>query len=219
MTSNLGAAEMSSLMPPRLGFRLREADSASDQVKLAARLSRTGVAAARHKFSPEFLNRLDKIVVFKALTTEELRRVLDIEIEAVHQRIEAASQGKPFPLDVAESARDFLLREGTDLSYGAPSAQARHRALPRAPGLQSDRHRTGPPRRPHPGHGGREFRYPDVRARDGSAFLGGCPSRSVAGTASGYTARAAPAQKRSRRTRFSTLPEPLFGSSVSENSI
>jgi ATP-dependent Clp protease ATP-binding subunit ClpA len=48
-------------------------------------------------------------VVFKALTTEELRRVLDIEIEAVHR------MGK----DVAKSARDFLLREGADLSYGA----------------------------------------------------------------------------------------------------
>ena len=58
-------------------------------------------------------------MVFKALTTEELSRVLDIEIDAVHARIEAASQGKPFTLDVAESARDFLLREGTDLSYGA----------------------------------------------------------------------------------------------------
>ena len=119
MTSNLGAAEMSSLVTPRLGFRLPEADSASDQVKRAARLSRTGVVAARRKFSPEFLNRLDKIVVFKALNAKELRQILDIELEAVHSRIEAASQGKPFLLDVAESARDFLLREGTDLSYGA----------------------------------------------------------------------------------------------------
>jgi ATP-dependent Clp protease ATP-binding subunit ClpB len=91
MTSNLGAAEVNSLITPRLGFRLREADSASDQVKLAARLSRTGVAAARRKFSPEFLNRLDKIVVFKALSVKELRRILDIELEAVHRRIEAAS--------------------------------------------------------------------------------------------------------------------------------
>jgi ATP-dependent Clp protease ATP-binding subunit ClpB len=119
MTSNLGAGEMSSLVTPGLGFRLREADSASDQVKLAARLSRTGVAAARRKFSPEFLNRLDKIVVFKALSAKELRRILDIELDAVHGRIEAASQGQPFLLDVTESARDFLLREGTDLSYGA----------------------------------------------------------------------------------------------------
>jgi ATP-dependent Clp protease ATP-binding subunit ClpA len=119
MTSNLGAAEMSSLVTPRLGFRICEAGSASDQVKLAARLSRTGVAAARRKFSPEFLNRLDKIVVFTALSGRELRLILDIELEAVHGRIEAASQGKPFLLDVTESARDFLLREGADLSYGA----------------------------------------------------------------------------------------------------
>ena len=82
-------------------------------------MSRTGVAAARRKFSPEFLNRLDNIVVFKALSAKELRRILDIELEAVHSRIEAASQGKPFLLDVTDSAREFLLREGTDLNYGA----------------------------------------------------------------------------------------------------
>jgi C-terminal, D2-small domain, of ClpB protein len=148
-------------------------------------------------------------VVFKALTTEELRRVLDIEIEAVHR------MGK----DVAKSARDFLLREGADLSYGArPLKRAIERFLLYpvsdliAPGQvrRGDRIRVT---------AAREFRYPDVRALYGSAFLGDCPSRSVAGTASGYTARSAPAQKRSRRTRFSTLPEPLFGSSVSENSI
>jgi ATP-dependent Clp protease ATP-binding subunit ClpA len=119
MTSNLGAAEMGSLVAPRLGFRLREGDNASDQATLAARLSRTGVAAARRKFSPEFLNRLDKIVVFKALGAKELRRILDIELDAVHSRIEAASQGKPFILDVTDSGREFLLREGSDPSYGA----------------------------------------------------------------------------------------------------
>jgi ATP-dependent Clp protease ATP-binding subunit ClpA len=119
MTSNLGAAEMGSLVAPRLGFRLREGDNASDQAALAARLSRTGVAAARRKFSPEFLNRLDKIVVFKALGAKELRRILDIELDAVHSRIEAASQGKPFILDVTDSGREFLLREGIDPSYGA----------------------------------------------------------------------------------------------------
>jgi ATP-dependent Clp protease ATP-binding subunit ClpA len=130
MTSNLGATEMTSLVTPRLGFRFREADTASDRVKLAERMSRTGVAAARRKFSPEFLNRLDKIVVFKALGAKELRRILDIELDAVHSRIEAASQGKPFLLDVTESARDFLLREGTDLSYGArPLKRAIERLL------------------------------------------------------------------------------------------
>jgi ATP-dependent Clp protease ATP-binding subunit ClpB len=123
MTSNLGAAEMSALVTPRLGFRIHEAESASDQVKQAASLSRTGVAAARRKFSPEFLNRLDKIVVSKPLSVEDLRRILDIELEAVHGRIEAASQGRPFLLDVTESAREFLLGEGIDVRYGARSTR------------------------------------------------------------------------------------------------
>ena len=163
MTSNLGAAEMSSLVTPRLAFRPSEADNASDQVKLAARLSRTGVAAARRKFSPEFLNRLDKIVVFKALNAKELRRIMDIELEAVHGRIDAASQGKPFLLDVTER---FLVTRRYRSKIRRPATKARHRTLPRAPRLQPDCHGAGPPRRPHPRHGEREFIRPDVHARE-----------------------------------------------------
>jgi ATP-dependent Clp protease ATP-binding subunit ClpB len=59
-----------------------------------------------------------------------LRRILDIELEAVYGRIEAASQGKPFLLDVTKSAREFLLCEGTDLNYGArPLKRAIERLL------------------------------------------------------------------------------------------
>jgi ATP-dependent Clp protease ATP-binding subunit ClpA len=116
LTSNLGAAEMSSLLSPRLGFHV---PSSEDNAKLGARISDSGIAAARRKFTPEFINRLDKIVVFKTLGAEELRRIVDIELEMVQQRIQTAAAGKPFLVNVTDSAKEFLLVEGTDFRYGA----------------------------------------------------------------------------------------------------
>jgi ATP-dependent Clp protease ATP-binding subunit ClpA len=130
MTSNLGAAEMSSLLSPRLGFPVSSLEDTGRESKLSARISSTGVEAARRKFTPEFINRLDKIVVFKSLGSEELRRIVDIELETVQQRIEAAAASKPFLLDVTSSAREFLLMEGTDFRYGArPLKRAIERLL------------------------------------------------------------------------------------------
>ena len=119
LTSNLGAAEMSSLVSPRLGFHVPSFEDAGSNAKLGARISDTGIAAARRKFTPEFINRLDKIVVFKSLGAEELRRIVDIELEMVQQRIQARAVGKPFLVNVTDTAREFLLVEGTDFRYGA----------------------------------------------------------------------------------------------------
>ncbi|MGA2435465.1 MAG: ATP-dependent Clp protease ATP-binding subunit, partial [Bryobacteraceae bacterium] len=71
------------------------------------------------KFTPEFINRLDKIVVFKPLGDGELRKILDIELRLVQQRILMASGAYPFIFTVSPAARDFLLAEGTDIKYGA----------------------------------------------------------------------------------------------------
>ena len=119
LTSNLGAAEMSSLVSPRLGFHAPLRADAASSAKLSARISGAGMAAARRKFTPEFINRLDKIVVFKSLGNEELRRIVDIELEMVQQRIQTAASSKPFVVNVTDTAREFLLVEGTDLRYGA----------------------------------------------------------------------------------------------------
>src|SRR5579862_6900619 len=85
----------------------------------APRVSGAGIAAARRKFTPEFINRLDKIVVFKSLGVEELRRIVDIELEMVQQRVLIAAASKPFLMNVTEGAKNFLLAEGTDFRYGA----------------------------------------------------------------------------------------------------
>jgi ATP-dependent Clp protease ATP-binding subunit ClpB len=61
MTSNLGAAEMSALVEPRLGFHNASLEDTGSKPQLAARLARAGIEAARRKFTPEFMNRLDWI--------------------------------------------------------------------------------------------------------------------------------------------------------------
>ena len=118
LTSNLGASEMSAIGSPRLGFHSTAEDGSSSQ-EVGDRMSRIGVAAARRKFAPEFINRLDKIVVFKPLGRDELQAIVDIELEMVKERILNAARGKPFAISVTDNAREFLLSEGTDPRYGA----------------------------------------------------------------------------------------------------
>jgi ATP-dependent Clp protease ATP-binding subunit ClpB len=73
---------------------------------------------------------LDNIVVFKSLGKEELRRIVDIELETVQERIRLATPNKPFVVNVGSSAKEFLLSEGTDLRYGArPLKRAIERLL------------------------------------------------------------------------------------------
>lgn len=83
------------------------------------KMGRSATEAARRKFTPEFINRLDKIVVFKPLGTAELLRIVDIEVEAVQQRIAKQSPERAFDFALTDAAKDFLLAEGTDVRYGA----------------------------------------------------------------------------------------------------
>jgi ATP-dependent Clp protease ATP-binding subunit ClpA len=119
MTSNLGAAEMSALVEPRLGFHNPSCEDIGPKPQLGVRLARAGIEAARRKFTPEFMNRLDKIVVFQSLGQEELRRIVDIELGMLQKRISNAAAGKPFLVNLTEEAKEFLLQEGTDVRYGA----------------------------------------------------------------------------------------------------
>ena len=116
MTSNLGATEMSSLLRPKLGFAGMA--GVSDE-ELGTRVFRSGVEAARRRFTPEFMNRVDKVVVFNPLGTPELQKILDIELGVLQQRILASPAMAPFVFRVTGGAREYLLREGTDLKYGA----------------------------------------------------------------------------------------------------
>jgi ATP-dependent Clp protease ATP-binding subunit ClpB len=121
MTSNLGAGEMSALVAPKLGFHAASAAAHPCPVseELNKKISRTGVEAARRKFTPEFINRIDKIVVFKSLGEPELRRILDLELGQVQQRILVSPVEKSFVFTVSPAGKNFLLTEGTDVKYGA----------------------------------------------------------------------------------------------------
>jgi len=117
MTSNLGAREMSKLVDGSIGF----APTGSDQLlpsDMDQKIYRTATDAARRKFSPEFMNRVDKVVVFRGLRHEELRLIVDLELEAVQQRIDEGATER-FTVTATPAARDFLLAEGTDYRYGA----------------------------------------------------------------------------------------------------
>jgi ATP-dependent Clp protease ATP-binding subunit ClpB len=122
MTSNIGTAEMSSLVSPKLGFRTAPPCNSSRALALTTKLARTDVEAARRRFTPEFLNRLDRIVVFKALGNEELGRIMDMMLELGQQRVQTAMAGRPFLINVTGSAGKFLLTEGIDLRYGVRRA-------------------------------------------------------------------------------------------------
>ena len=121
MTSNLGASEMSSLISPKLGFQAAVPSNQDGKLdeQLSKKVSRSGVEAARRKFTPEFMNRIDKVVVFKPLGEPELRRILDLELGQVQQRILVSPAEKSFVFTVSDAGKNFLLTEGTDVKYGA----------------------------------------------------------------------------------------------------
>ena len=123
MTSNLGASEMSAIMSPRLGFNVGEVQNKTmagvvDE-KMTGKLARSGMEAARRKFTPEFMNRLDKIVTFQPLGSEQLKRILEIELNLVQQRIFNSPSDRAFVFTVSDDSKDYLLTEGTDMKYGA----------------------------------------------------------------------------------------------------
>jgi ATP-dependent Clp protease ATP-binding subunit ClpA len=123
MTSNLGAGEMNSIMRPNLGFAASEMERkcAEGEVdgSLTDKIARAGVEAARRKFTPEFMNRIDKVVVFRPLGAPELRKILGLELNILQHRIFHSANGAPFLFSLTDPAKEFLLREGTDLKYGA----------------------------------------------------------------------------------------------------
>jgi len=120
MTSNLGAREMSELMKHRIGFagagQLN--NSADSQADIDQKIERTAVQAASRNFSPEFMNRIDKVVVFHSLNQRHLREILDLELRALQGRIMRSAR-TTFFFSCSDSVKDLLLREGMDSRYGA----------------------------------------------------------------------------------------------------
>ncbi len=118
MTSNLGAREMSELISGGIGFAPGKGAKNPNDTDVDQKIYRTAVEAARRKFSPEFMNRIDKVVVFRSLKEHHLRLILDLELQAVQDRI-MQSAGTKFVFQCSNTAKDMLLKEGLDFKYGA----------------------------------------------------------------------------------------------------
>lgn len=123
MTSNLGSAEMNALLAPRIGFgainaNTRRAARHLDK-NLNGKIRKTGIEAAKRKFRPEFINRLDKIAVFLPLGEAELQSILEIELRTVQQRISNALAEGPFVFQITKKGKDRILSEGIRPEYGA----------------------------------------------------------------------------------------------------
>jgi ATP-dependent Clp protease ATP-binding subunit ClpA len=117
LTSNLGAKEMSELITGAIGFAPAKGRGmiADD---LDQKIYRTASEAAKRKFSPEFMNRIDKVVVFRSLKHEQLRQILDLELNGVQRRIDEGA-GERFIFTLTEAAKEFVLSEGIEYRYGA----------------------------------------------------------------------------------------------------
>src|ERR1700741_2176627 len=87
MTSNLGAKEMSELITGAIGFAPAKSGSMADD-DLDQKIYRTASEAAKRKFSPEFMNRIDKVIVFRSLKHQQLCQILDLELTGVQQRVD-----------------------------------------------------------------------------------------------------------------------------------
>lgn len=117
LTSNLGAREMARELVPNFGFGAM--GSAADAKKQARKLENVSMAAVRRKFSPEFINRIDSIVTYQPLDQSSLERILDQLIEDFQLHIANRLGPRGFSIDVPEESRQFLLKRGTSVAYGA----------------------------------------------------------------------------------------------------
>ncbi|HVF91071.1 MAG TPA: AAA family ATPase [Blastocatellia bacterium] len=117
MTSNLGAKQMGDLLTGSIGFASPRAKGLQEG-EVDQKIYSTALEAARRHFSPEFMNRIDKVVAFRSLKQQDLNGILDLELGAVERRLAESLSGQ-FSFKVTDDAREFLLAEGTDYQYGA----------------------------------------------------------------------------------------------------
>jgi ATP-dependent Clp protease ATP-binding subunit ClpC len=108
MTSNVGAQEIAG--KPAFGFENRR-DEAANYAKMKEKLK----GEMERNFRPEFLNRVDDIIVFRSLLKDDLKHIIDIELSKVIKRL----RDKDLTLVMTDEAKEFLIEKGTSLDYGA----------------------------------------------------------------------------------------------------
>jgi ATP-dependent Clp protease ATP-binding subunit ClpC len=109
MTSNIGARQLADF-GTGVGFGTKSQEEAKEAN------SKTVIQnALRKAFSPEFLNRVDDMIMFKSLSREDIHKIIDIELEKLHDRI----KGMGYFVESTEKAKDFILEKGYDEKFGA----------------------------------------------------------------------------------------------------
>lgn len=106
-------------MQGRIGFAAAKKPNALPEEAscIDEKIRRTAVQAASRRFSPEFMNRIDKVVVFHSLNEQHLRQILELELKALQNRI--MSSATKFVFECSDAVKEMLLREGIDWKYGA----------------------------------------------------------------------------------------------------
>jgi len=113
MTSNLGSQQMKS--GSRLGFDRVAKDTDDSKENRKKRMKSDVMIEVERHFRPEFLNRLDELIIFNPLTHDDLKRIVHIQLEGVEQRL--AERGITLELD--ETSIEFLITHGFNEDYGA----------------------------------------------------------------------------------------------------
>jgi len=117
MTSNLGAEKMQKELNPTMGFGAMGAeDEKSPGIK---RLESIGLAAAKKKFSPEFMNRIDATIAYQPLDDKALNQIFELQLDRIQRHIDLRLGARTFELDVTAKLKRFLIDRGTSLEYGA----------------------------------------------------------------------------------------------------
>ncbi|MDP3784737.1 MAG: AAA family ATPase, partial [bacterium] len=109
MTSNVGSEFVREM--EKLGFEPEEDGKNKKEEELKDKIRK----ALEHRFRPEFLNRLDEIIIFNTLATEDLKKIVEIQLQKVYLRM----QDKNITVKVSPEAKNYIAREGYDPNYGA----------------------------------------------------------------------------------------------------
>ena len=110
MTSNLGARQITE--KKTLGF---SSDNNEEQEKEYDRVKKDVMAELKKEFKPEFINRIDEIIVFHKLTKEEITQIAEIMLKEVQNRLEE----KEITIEIDDKAKELIVKKGTDEKYGA----------------------------------------------------------------------------------------------------
>ncbi|HEV3153506.1 MAG TPA: ATP-dependent Clp protease ATP-binding subunit [Candidatus Baltobacteraceae bacterium] len=112
MTSNVGATGIQTTTD--IGFRTQKANE-DDEARQYERMKNKVLEEVKHTFRPEFVNRLDEIVVFHQLTRPQIEQIVGLELEKVMREVKAQEMS----LEVTEEAKALLAKKGWDPQYGA----------------------------------------------------------------------------------------------------